>query len=50
MEGDFLLRMDAQGDLFAHHCPDEGYDQMKIQVYRRVAWHSDAIDKNTNKD
>jgi len=42
--------MDALVGLCARHYPDEGCDQMKILVYRRVAWHSDAIAKNTNKD
>ena len=42
--------MGAQGDLFAHHYPDEGYDQMKIQVYRRVAWHRYAIAHITQLD
>jgi len=42
--------MDALVDLCARHYFCEGCDQMKILVYRRVAWHSDAIAKNTNKD
>ena len=47
---DFLLRMDALVDLCARHYFCEGCDPMKILVYRRVAWHIDAIAKNTNKD
>jgi hypothetical protein len=47
---DFPLRMDALVDLCARHYFCEVRDQMKILVYRRVAWHIDAIAKNTNKD
>ena len=45
---DFLLQMDALVDLCARHYFCEVRD--RILVYRRVAWHSDAIAKNTNKD
>ena len=45
---DFLLRMDALVDLCARHYFCEVRD--RILVYRRVAWHIDAIAKNTNKD
>ena len=45
---DFLLRMDALADLCARHYFCEVRD--RILVYRRVAWHIDAIAKNTNKD
>lgn len=47
---DFPLQMDALVDLCARHYFCEVRDQMKILVYRRVAWHIDAIAKNTNKD
>jgi len=47
---DFPLQTGVLVGLCARHYPDEGCDQMKILVYRRVAWHSDAIAKNTNKD
>ena len=47
---DFPLQMDALVDLCARHYFCEGCDPMKILVYRRVAWHIDAIAKNTNKD
>ncbi len=45
---DFPLQMDALVDLCARHYFCEVRD--RILVYRRVAWHSDAIAKNTNKD
>jgi len=45
---DFLLQMDALVDLCARHYFCEVRD--RILVYRRVAWHIDAIAKNTNKD
>jgi len=45
---DFPLQMDALVDLCARHYFCEVRDQ--ILVYRRVAWHIDAIAKNTNKD
>jgi hypothetical protein len=47
---DFPLQMDALVVLCARHYFCEVRDQMKILVYRRVAWHIDAIAKNTNKD
>ena len=45
---DFPLQMDALVDLCARHYFCEVRD--RILVYRRVAWHIDAIAKNTNKD
>jgi hypothetical protein len=45
---DFPLRMDALVDLCARHYFCEVRD--RILVYRRVAWHIDAIAKNTNQD
>jgi len=45
---DFPLQMDALVDLCARHYFCEVRD--RILVYHRVAWHIDAIAKNTNKD